>query len=93
VLDVPRFFFHADDGGYLFKDDLGMELRGLAEAKCEAVRYAGKLICDAANQFWDAGDFSLTVTDEKGLVLFTLRLSATEAPAIRTWEPAVDASS
>ena len=60
-----------------------MELPNLATAKCEAVRYAGRLLCDGAREFWDTGDFMMTVTDEKGLTLFTLQFSAVEAPAIR----------
>jgi D-lyxose ketol-isomerase len=74
---------------YYFK--IGHEGRGteahldtLAEAKCEAVKFAGKCICDQATTFWDVGDFTLTVTNERGLTLFTLRLYGTDAPAILT---------
>ena len=76
---MPRFYFHVDGP----PDDLGVDLADLAAAKCEAVRYAGRLLCDQATEFWDTGDFMMTVTDETGLTLFTLRFNATEAPAIR----------
>jgi hypothetical protein len=59
-----------------------MELPSIAEAKCEAVRYAGRLICDHAGEFWNSSDWNMTVTDECGLTLFTLRLVGTESPAI-----------
>lgn len=55
----------------------------MAEAKCEAVNFAGRSICDRASDFWDAADFSLTVTNETGLILFTFRCFGIEAPAIR----------
>jgi hypothetical protein len=79
---MPRYFFHVEDGADI-TDDVGMELAGVAEAKCEAMRYAGRLICDGAGGFWDAGDWSMTVSDETGLTLFTLHLSGIEAPAIQ----------
>ena len=58
------------------------ENRGHA-AKCQAVIYAGDMLRDVAEHFWDTADFELTVTDEKGLILFTVRVLGTEAPAIR----------
>lgn len=76
---MPHYFFHVEGQ----PDDLGMDLPSVAVAKCEAVRYAGKLICDEADTFWDAGEFGLIVTDAKGLVLFGLTLSGVEAPSIR----------
>ena len=79
---MPRFYFHIEDGTSI-ADDVGMELPDVAEAKCEAVRYAGRLICDHAGEFWDAGQWNMTVSDERGLTLFALHLSGTEAAAIR----------
>jgi hypothetical protein len=65
-----------------------MDLPNLAAAKCEAVRYAGRLICEQANTFWDKGDFAMSVTDETGLILFSLVLSGVDAPVIRA-EPKI----
>ena len=76
---MPRYFFNVDDQ----LDKEGLDFDSLSDAKCEAVRFAGRLICDSASEFWDAADFSLTVTNDKGLILFTLRLIGIEAPAIR----------
>lgn len=73
-----RFFFKVDASS----GDLEVDLPDLATAKCEAVRYAGQLLCDRASEFWDRGDFSMTVTDGERLTLFTLQFSALEAPAI-----------
>lgn len=79
---MPRFYFHVENGEP-HRDEKGTELSTLAQAKCEAVRYAGRLLCDRASEFWDTGDFCMTVTNEGGLTLFTLQFSGVEAPAIR----------
>lgn len=79
---MARYYFNIDDGSGL-ENTLGMELSSLAAAKCEAVSYAGRLICDHAGEFWNSGDWSMTVTDGKGLSLFSLQLVATESPSIR----------
>jgi hypothetical protein len=76
---MPRFYFHVDGP----PDNLGMDLPNVAAAKCAAVRYAGQLICEEANSFWDSGDFEMTVTDEDDLVLFSLVLTGIDAPAIQ----------
>lgn len=75
---MHRYFFHVEGQ----PDDLGMELPTIAAAKCEAVRYAGTLICEEAERFWDAAEFNMTVADENGLTLFTLTLIGTEAPTM-----------
>jgi hypothetical protein len=81
---MHRFYFHIQDGSQII-DDLGMELSSVTAAKCEAARYASRLICDEAERFWDAGELQMTVADETGLILFslTLTLTAVDAPAIR----------
>jgi hypothetical protein len=50
------------------------------------VRYAGELLRDAGEHFWDDADFDLTVTDAKGLILFTMRIVGTVAPALKLVE-------
>ena len=78
---LQRYFFrtnHPKHGA-----DEGVEFENLRAAKCEAVRFAGRVLCDAAESFWDDADFELTVTDQKGLILFTMQVVLTEAPAIR----------
>ena len=79
---MPRFIFHTNDPENAQSEP--REFKSVKDAKCEAVRFAGELLCDAADSFWDTADFELTVTDEKGLILFSMRLVGIEAPAIRT---------
>ena len=77
---MPRYFFNIDG---LPTDPEGTEMKDVAVAKCEAVRLAGRYICDAAGNFWDTQDWGLTVTDESGLTLFSLRFMGMEAPSLR----------
>jgi hypothetical protein len=59
--------FHADD---------------LGEARCQATKMAGQIICDDARTFWDKAEWLLTVSDAGGLSLFQLQLIGTDAPVI-----------
>lgn len=86
---MARFYFNVEDGG--IADAVGMELSSLAAAKCEAVRCAGLLICDHAGEFWNSGDWTMTVTNEKGLSLFSLQLVGTDSPSIRALATTVPA--
>ena len=78
---MPRYFFHIEDGSTVH-DDEGTELKDLAVAKCEAVKLAGQMICDAAGDFWDREEWKLTATNEDGLTLFCLQFFGTESPAV-----------
>jgi hypothetical protein len=66
------------------QDDERLDFPTLHDAKCAAVTYAGQLLADVAEHFWDEADFDLTVTDENGLILFSMRVVGIEAPAIRS---------
>ena len=80
---MTRYFFNVEDS-VGSPDDEGTELEGLATAKCEAVKLAGRVIIDAARSFWEKGDWKMTVTDESGLLLFSLLFVGVEAAAIST---------
>ena len=75
---MARYHFHIDGDDF---PDEGRELASLTEAKCEAVRLAGRVICEDAEKFWDKGEWSMTVTNGDGLTLFTLTFYGTEAAA------------
>jgi hypothetical protein len=90
---MARYFFHTNHPAETdVQDDEGWDFPTIGRAKCEAVAYAGRLLCDAAEHFWDSGDFELTVTDERGLILFSMRVVGTEAPAIRTGNQTLEAT-
>lgn len=81
---MPRFIFNVEGRA----EGEAVDLPSIAAAKCEALRYASKVVCDEVERFWDCGQFGMTVTDEEGLTLFSLFLTGVEAPAIRI-EPRV----
>lgn len=64
-------------------DDEGLVFPTVHDAKCAAVKYAGQLLADVAEHFCDEADFDLTVTDENGLILFSMRVVGIDAPADR----------
>lgn len=76
---MPRFYFHTED----HPDSEGAELSDVGVAKCEAMRLAGQIICEEADSFWDKSQWTMTVADESGLILFQLHIIGTEAAAIR----------
>jgi hypothetical protein len=77
---VPRFFFNQIDGEHK-PDDEGLEFPSLDEARTEAVRYAGKVLCDQPGVVWQGDDFRVEVTDENQLLLFTVIVVGVDAPA------------
>ena len=79
---MQRYYFHIEDGASA-PDTEGIELENFTRAKCEAVKMAGRVICAAADEFWDRAEWSLTVADETGLTVCTLHILGTEAPACR----------
>jgi hypothetical protein len=84
---MSKYFFHIDDGTPPIEHE-ALEADSLADAKCQAVKLAGQMICDAADGFWDRQEWKLTAADEKGLTLFSLEFVGTEAPAVTAMRPA-----
>jgi hypothetical protein len=79
---LPKFYFNVEGGE---PDEFGSFHPCVTHAKCEAVRFAGRLLCDCADTYWDTAALNMTVTDEKGLALFMLSISGFDAPAIRNF--------
>jgi hypothetical protein len=65
---MARFYFHTNHPAELsMQDDQGVEFSSVHAAKCAAVKYAGQLLADVGEHFWDTADFELMVTDETAL--------------------------
>jgi hypothetical protein len=75
---IPKFHFHLDPE----RDEQGLELTNVAAAKCEALDFAARHICDDANAFWDREEWSLTVTNDSGLTLLQLQIVGTQSSAV-----------
>ena len=77
---MPRYNFHVGDGT-IAPDSNGVDLASVADARDVAMRFAGELLKEP-KQFPENGDWGLDVTDPQGLILFTLFIGLTDAPAI-----------
>ena len=77
---MPRYFFHLEAGAS-YKDAEGMELSGLDAAREHAVSHFAELLRNSTRSFWNSGDWIMRITDEQGLVFFTLHFAATVAAA------------
>jgi hypothetical protein len=78
---LERYFFHLEDGRSITDAD-GTELKNLEEAKHEAVQLIAQTLCNEPSKFWNAETYHVSVTDQRGLVLFTLEMVATLSPAV-----------
>jgi hypothetical protein len=80
---MPRFFFDIRDGQYI-RDDTGVELSGLQDARIQAVTFAASLLRDdPGGVFWSGEDWQVEVRDERSLMLFTLSFLVTDSTAPR----------
>jgi hypothetical protein len=75
---VPRFFFHVRDGKDL-PDTEGSELPDLDAIRTEAIRASGEMLRDSKGraEFWSGDDWAMTVMDDKGGMVLTLRFAGT----------------
>ena len=72
---MARYFFHVIDG-HAMVDTEGTEFATLDEARRAGVVTAGEMLADVGSSFWSGKLWTMSVADESGLVLFTLRFSA-----------------
>ena len=59
----------------------GTELANSSAARVEAAKRIGELLHDHAGQIWVDQDWQMDVTDESGLILYVINVSAMRAPA------------
>ena len=78
---MPRYFFHVYDGSSSL-DQEGTEFPDIYTAQAQAIRTSGEILRDMGAQFWDGTEWRLEVADARGQVLFVLRFSAEERPAL-----------
>lgn len=75
---------------FIFESDAGShgptrwtaELASVREAQVQAVQTLGELLADDGAEFWKDEPVTMTVSDDSGLILFCLDLSAVKAPAM-----------
>jgi hypothetical protein len=78
---MSRYYFHIEYGEYS-PDMVGTEFASHAAARTAAVTLLGELLRDKRDAFWAKPDVVVTVTDELGLTLWTLSVTASIAPSV-----------
>ena len=83
---MPRYFFHVHDGSSAPDTD-GTELPDIYTAQAAAIRTSGEILREMGATFWDGTEWMLEIADARGQVLFVLRFSAEERPALTDMPP------
>lgn len=60
---------------------LQVEKADLTELRVEVARFVGDLLKAHANQIWVDEDWRVDVTDETGLILYVMQITATNSAA------------
>lgn len=77
---MPRYMFDIEDH-VLDLDDEGQELAGPAEARIQAIIYAGAILRDDPDLVWDGRELKVRVHEEGGPVIVTIHVHAVDTPA------------
>lgn len=88
---MPHYYFNVRDGVSI-PDHVGVELHDLYAARLEAVRFSGEILRDHPDAFWIQHEWRIEVTDDVGLILFAIHISAVVAPALHGWRPTLNSS-
>ncbi len=75
---MERYHFKTDEQ----RDARGIELASLAAAKCEAGKVMASIVCASADEPWRRSEWTVTVTDDRGVKVLQLKIVGTEAPAV-----------
>lgn len=62
-------------------DALHVEKEDLTQLRIEVARFVGELLKDHANEIWIDRDWRVDVTDETGLILYVMHISASDTAA------------
>jgi hypothetical protein len=58
-----------------------VETADIADLRIELAKFVGELLKDHAGKIWADEDWRVDVTDETGLILYVMHISATDSPA------------
>lgn len=68
-------------------ETLLVESDSLQALRIEVANFVGELLKDHAAQIWVDEDWRVDGTDERGLILYVMHLSAIQAPAVAQERP------
>lgn len=74
---MPRYFFSASDDE---ADEIGADLPDQSGARQFAIRFAGEVMDNQPDVLQGCQGFSISVTDERKLLLFTIEIAVIDAP-------------
>ena len=72
---MPRYFFNMSDGADL-PDDEGIVLPDLTTARSQAIMTVGELLKERGRTLWAGTEWRMTVLDEAGTTVCSLRVMA-----------------
>ena len=78
---MARYHFQVRTASHIALSEVA-DLENLEDARIEAARRIGRLLSDHAMQIWVDQDWQMNVTDETGLILFTMQVMVSDASAI-----------
>lgn len=84
---MAQYFFDLHDGEDI-PDPTGRDCPTLEDARHHAVVATATLLMQNPAKFWSGEAWTMTVKDDLGLVLFTLRFEATQANVVARGQPA-----
>ncbi|MBC7985946.1 MAG: hypothetical protein H7X93_04655 [Sphingomonadaceae bacterium] len=61
-------------------DTVATETDDLTALRIEMAQFVGELLKDHAAKIWEDGDWRVDVTDDSGLILYVMRIGATDSP-------------
>ena len=79
---MPGYLFNIIDNSRTAAP-VRVDVSDLATARREALRTACLSINENSDRFWSDGDWEMIVTDDRGLMLFSLHMHAAESPAAK----------
>jgi hypothetical protein len=77
---MPRYYFHSSTTSR-FTDDEGYECATLADARRMAIRTCSEMIHGSEDEFWGSRPWTVTVTDEAGLIMLEIQVDGFAAPS------------
>jgi hypothetical protein len=84
--DVPFYNFEVRTPSHVMLTE-GADLADTTAARVEAARRVGELLRDHAGQLWVDQDWQMDVTNETGLILYVINVSAIRTAATMETNP------
>jgi hypothetical protein len=77
-----RYYFHSETESRS-TDTEGVDFASAAEARAEAIKMCAQMMHEAPKGFWGSRPWSVTITDDTGLILWNIDVDGTSSPAGR----------